>query len=384
MKILKIEFENLAHFLDGKCSVDLMATDRVMDSSGLYQVAGGIKVHNTIVFVGLNATGKTTILRLLRAAMQSLLYKADLNPLFSANEMIQDGTILRMLFFHQGKYYLLESTIGIREEHGARYAYYKEELLYEKRKAKVRAKRDLFGFQADADPVKVRSALDDDVRSYLKDSTSIVVSVTKDADGCVLDYLDLNHVNLVSSIGSTPHEVLDIFDESIETFLVEPQGNIMHYKVRFKDSSKIYDTMDMLALNHIISAGTIKGQGLLQLAINTLKKGGYLLVDELEAHLNKELVHVIIDLFKSPKTNPYGACLLFSTHYAEILDFINRKDNIYITRKRKGSLSVSKYADEYSRNDVKKSEMILSNVLKGTAPSYEKIQRMRDVICASL
>ena len=384
MKILKIEFENLAHFLGGKCFIDLMATDRVLDSNGLYQVAGGIKVQNSVVFVGLNATGKTTILRLLRAAMQSLLHNIDLNPLFSANEMIQDGTLLRMLFFHLDKYYLIESIIGIREEHGVRYAYYKEELLYEKNKARIRAKKDLSNFKTDIKPVKVRSALTADVRSYLKDSSSIAVSVTKDAGTLVLDYLDLNHVNLVSSIGNTPHEVLEIFDESIDKFLVEPQGNIMHYKVRFKDSPKVYDTMDMLALNHLISAGTIKGQGLLQLAINTLKTGGYLLVDELEAHLNKELVHVIIDLFKSPKTNPNGACLIFSTHYAEILDFMDRKDNIYITRKRNGMLSATKYAEECRRNDVKKSDVILSNALKGTAPSYERIQRMRDVICASL
>ena len=384
MKILRVEFENLAHFLDGKCVVDLVATDRVLDGNGLHTVENGIKTQNAIAFVGLNATGKTSVLRLLRAAMQSLLHKADINPLFSSSEMIHDGTILRIVFFHQDAYFLLESEIGIREERGFRYAYYKDEWLYEKRKSRVRARKDLFNFKLDAEIVKVRSELDDNVQSYLKDSISIAVSIAKDTDTCALDFLELNYVNLVSSVGSTPIEILNVFDESIEELVVELQGDDINCKVRFKDNAKVYETKNMLALNQIISAGTIKGQGLLQKAIIALQKGGYLLVDELEAHLNKELVHVIIELFKSPQTNPNGACLIFSTHYAEILDFMDRKDNIYITRKRDGMLSATKYADDCRRNDIKKSDVILSNALKGTAPSYEKIQRMRDAICAIL
>ena len=107
------------------------------------------------------------------------------------------------------------------------------------------------------------------------------------------------------------------------------------------------------------------------------------MVDELEAHLNKELVRVVLGLFTSQKTNPYGACIIFSTHYAEILDFsvLNRKDNIYITRKKNYLLTARKFSDEFKRNDFKKSEIILSNLLTGTAPKYDAIERLREYVC---
>ena len=122
------------------------------------------------------------------------------------------------------------------------------------------------------------------------------------------------------------------------------------------------------------------------MAVEVLRTGGYLIVDELEMHLNKEIVRVILSLFSERQTNPKGACLIFSTHYAEILDFalLNRKDNIYITRKINGLLSVNKFSTEFARNDFKKSEIILSNALTGTAPKYNAIQRLRDFVCKSL
>ncbi len=385
MKILRIEFDNLPHFRNGTFAIDFMATNRVISDSGLFHVSGNIRTNNTIVFIGLNATGKTTVLRLLRAAMRIVIDNEDLNHVLPANGMVKDGTIMRVLFFHRNAYHMLESVIGIVSKKGSKsYAYYKEETLAQKSKSHVRSKADLCNFMESASSIQKRSELDESVMSYMQDSRSIVVSVSKENESMVSEFLDLNHVNLFPTIGETPNEILDVFDDSIDTLIAEPQGSIMHCKVRFKNDKTEYDTVDMLALNQIISAGTIKGQGLISLAILALQKGGYLLVDELEAHLNKKLVQVIIELFKDKRTNPNGACLMFSTHYIEILDFIDRKDNIYVTRKNAGLLSASKYADEFKRNDFKKSDVILSNALKGTAPSYEKIQRMRDAICAVL
>lgn len=384
MKILHIGFKNLAHFHEGSCEMDFIAMDRVFSGSSLHEVSRNIRINNTVAIVGLNATGKTSVLRLVRAAMQIVIGNADLNAVLPANGMVQDGTIMQVLFFHRGAFHFLESIIGIAESNGGKHAYYKDEVLMQKRKSSVRSKNDLLDFEKNASSVIRRSSLDNSVQSYIKDSSSIVVSVSKGNESVVSDFLDLNHVNLFPTVGETPHEVLDVFDDSIDTLTAELQGDVMHYKVRFKNDEKVYSTIDMLGLNQIISAGTIKGQGLVSLAITALKRGGCLLVDEIESHLNKKLVQVIMELFGDGRTNPNGACLIFSTHYAEILDFIDRKDNIYITRKKNGEISISKYANEFKRNDFKKSDIILSNALKGTAPSYEKIQGMRDAICAAL
>ena len=93
---------------------------------------------------------------------------------------------------------------------------------------------------------------------------------------------------------------------------------------------------------------------------------------------------MILKLFDDQDINPNGACIIFSTHYAEILDFIRRKDNVYITRKTDGSLSVSKLSAEFRRNDIKKSDLFLSYYLLGTVPKFRQIQNLKETICQEI
>lgn len=84
---------------------------------------------------------------------------------------------------------------------------------------------------------------------------------------------------------------------------------------------------------------TENGRGvLLGRAVTILRTGGYLIIDDLEKHFSKEIVHMILELFDTQVSNPNGSCIIFSTHYAEILDFIRRTDNLYITRRKDGLL----------------------------------------------
>ena len=104
--------------------------------------------------------------------------------------------------------------------------------------------------------------------------------------------------------------------------------------------------------------------------IEVLKNGGYFIADELENHFNKKIIEFILGLFNDKRTNPKGACLIFSTHYPELLDFLSRKDNIYITTRNNDDLQLTRLSDckEVPRNDISKSRIILSNIIKGTAP----------------
>ena len=70
------------------------------------------------------------------------------------------------------------------------------------------------------------------------------------------------------------------------------------------------------------------------------------------------------------KVNPYGAMLIFSTHYAELLDEFERNDNIYIVR-NEGGITVQNLTDVLKRNDIKKSEAYQSGFLGGTVPMYD-------------
>ena len=110
-----------------------------------------------------------------------------------------------------------------------------------------------------------------------------------------------------------------------------------------------------------------------------------MIVDEIERGLNKSLVRTIIDLFLSGTTNPRGAQLVFTTHYPEILDFLPRKDDVYLlVRDSSHKTSVIKYSDRVERIENKKSEIVLSNYIKGTLPNYPDIRDLREYVARSV
>lgn len=112
-----------------------------------------------------------------------------------------------------------------------------------------------------------------------------------------------------------------------------------------------------------------------------MKSGGYLIVDDIESYMNKKYVQTILNILQDNKTNEHGATLIFSTHYIELMDSINRKDPIYVTRKDKnGKCDLVKYSNVVKRNDIKKAELLLSNYIEGTSPYYEDIQSLIESI----
>ena len=106
--------------------------------------------------------------------------------------------------------------------------------------------------------------------------------------------------------------------------------------------------------------------------LKVLKTGGYYLIDEFENHFNKKIIEFLLGLFTDVRTNPKSACLIFSTHYPEILDFITRTDDIYICRRNEQSgLVIDRlYAlKNMKRNDVSKSNLILKSIISGMSPN---------------
>ena len=388
MKIICVELENLRHFQDSKFKVDFFATDKVFEDNYLYKISNSVYSQTIIGFIGLNATGKTTALRLLKIALKIIIYNADLNSFETATNLLKDGTIIRTTFFHNEKFYRLESVIGCQNESAygkEQKFFYKEEILVSKSKSEIHSRKELTNFQGEK---LLRSELSKNVKDYLPDSQSFVNPIIKGNNCFVGDNLIFNYINMMSAFGNTPTPIIELFDENIEqlSMAADHSTNSIEWNLKFKQDNTIYHADNPISLNLLISTGTIRGQGLILRAIDALKSGGYLITDELELHLNKEIVKVILNLFKDPRTNPNGACLIFSTHYAEIFDFsiLDRKDNIYITRKSDGLLAVSKFSNEFKRNDFKKSEVFFSNALTGTAPKNDTIQRLRDFVCKSL
>ncbi|GAB3719268.1 ATP/GTP-binding protein [Spirosoma flavus] len=72
------------------------------------------------------------------------------------------------------------------------------------------------------------------------------------------------------------------------------------------------------------------------LILQTLDKGGVIIVDELDNSLHPKLSKFLVRLFNSPVTNKRNAQLIFASHEVTLLDKDNlRKDQIWFTAKDK-------------------------------------------------
>lgn len=382
LKILRIQFQNIPLYKDGQVEINLTATDRVSDVGQVYEIQKSLYTQKLIAFGGINASGKTTALKLLYLAFSIVLGNISLNtPGLMGVSFLGDKTTMKVDFFYKDRMYELQSDI---QKDARGHLSYTEETLQWKPARSIKSKKTIFEFPKENNCIKRRSTLAPETLSVLHDDDSIAIMETRGHDTLFAQVISLTNMNFCTTLGTSPMVVLNAFDPNLETLSSENHEGEISYRVKFKNQNHSYQVHNVAILSDMISSGTIKGQNLICMIQSILQKGGYLLVDELENHMNKALVQMILDVFKDPRINPKGACLLFSTHYTEILDFIDRKDNIYITRraKEKGNpLELINYADVVRRNDVKKSEVFISNYIGGTAPSYAYIEALKEALC---
>ncbi len=169
--------------------------------------------------------------------------------------------------------------------------------------------------------------------------------------------------------GSVPTEIISLLDPTtIEYITVEKVNDKVITRLKFYGQKELV-LLNPAELNAYLSSGTVKGVRVFSDAVRVLRTGGYLIVDEVENHFNRELVASLLRLFINKRTNPKGAVIIFSTHYPELLDELERNDSVFITRSDHG-LTIDNLNSLLKRNDMKKSEVYQSNFLGGTAPKY--------------
>jgi len=115
--------------------------------------------------------------------------------------------------------------------------------------------------------------------------------------------------------------------------IVRPSGMFFRHRTEEKGEAWL-----PLALE---SAGTVSLLELAPSIIDTLRHGGLLCIDELEASLHPALALTVVKMFNDPSRNPRNAQLIFTTHDTHLLGSIVgepalRRDQIWFTEKDDG------------------------------------------------
>lgn len=382
MKILRIRVDGLplykSPFDISFCAVQRVQNNHLDTVSNLF---GNIYVNTAEAFIGINASGKTTALKVVSFS-SLLLNAAPLNaeyiPKILGDEI---KTTFDVDFFFDDKIYHLNSEIIRQKKFDGSYTIQilSEKLWVKAVTSKVN-KTNLFNFDG-IEPERVRDNSDE----YLPDDVSIMIAVNKQTKhkSMFADLVGFTNFNIILPQGAVSSEIISLLDPTIEHITVEHINNKFIAKLKFygQEELVLYNPGELI--NIYLSSGTVKGVRVFTDAARVLKNGGYLIVDEIENHFNRELVASLLRLFMNKKTNPKGAVIIFSTHYPELLDEMERNDAVFITRSNQG-LTVDNLASLLKRNDMKKSEVYQSNFLGGTAPKYKSLAALQKSIIKSL
>ena len=98
--------------------------------------------------------------------------------------------------------------------------------------------------------------------------------------------------------------------------------------------------------------------------------------NEIENWFQKNVVFNLIFLFNDERINKNNAQLIFSTHYTEILDILNRQDSINITHKNNGRINIKNLKEYDIRVELSKSKQFDNNTFN-TSINYQQLMEVR-------
>lgn len=374
MKILRITAQGLPLFKQ-ELDLEFYTQQRVGedDKDKLFALKSNYYLHQAVSFIGINASGKTSVLKAINLALDIInnqpINHSEAKTILGSSQK----TTYKICFYDDGKICCLETIITSKKMKNGAYTYsIIEERLWEKPLYAVKSKKYLTDFSG-LQPVETRNTNE----AYLPDDVSLIIARNKKSHGPldVYSLLSFTNTNVLPFSEDIPLDVIAFLDPTIEKLCFEKdkQRELIHLK--FKEQEEIL-LNNAAELEQYLSSGTIKGIITFSMVREVLASGGCILIDEIENHFNKEIVTTMVRFFMDSNLNKNGSMLLFTTHYPELLDEYDRNDGIYIVRNRNG-ITAENLSNILKRNDIKKSDAYQSGFLEGTTPAYEAYLRLK-------
>ena len=382
MKLLKITAKGLPLFKQ-KLEITFFTHQRVSenDKEILINAFSNIYINPANGFIGINAAGKTSVLKVILLAL-GILNNEPINHINEKTILGDQGEVELSIYFYDDDENMncLQTVINSKKLNGKGVSYYIErEQLWEKPIGMIRTKKSLTDF-SNLLPVAVRN----ENEMYLSEDVSFIIAENKKYKRHIEIYnlLSYTNTNILPELEEIPLEVVRFLDPTIEALYFEKvKENVFIHLKFYGDKEIILNNSD--ELEQYLSSGTIKGIITFSMAIDALKTGGYLVIDEIENHFNKEIVTTLLRFFQDRKLNKNSGILIFTTHYPELLDEYDRNDSIHIVRNREG-ITVENLSNILKRNDLKKSDAYQSGFLEGTTPAYEAYLQLKKKISSSI
>lgn len=345
-------------------------------SERLTHLIGNLWVNNLVTVVGKNATGKTTIMKLIIGLMQNVIAGSSVVHSELNDVLIGKNPIKINIYFYGTNGYIYKDSLVYSLNSDLHQWYIEDEKIYQKKVTASMSKTKMFDF-AKTKVVLDRKTLDAVAASILSLDDSIFKSIISKEKYYIqtpintLFYTNFNALTYIQE--NVPTEILTFLDPSIEYLKIDFRPDDTKkdiYRLKFKNSDNEIVENSFTNITKYLSSGTAKGITLYGMIMAALETGSIIFIDEIEDHFNHTIIDAFIEYFTDKTININHATLIFSTHYSEILDQIDRTDEEYITR-RNNKISLQRYSQTHVRSDLSKAEVFESDYLGGTAPEYD-------------
>lgn len=351
----------------------------------LIHLIGSIWINKLIALVGKNATGKTTILKLIIGTLSLLLEDESISHTKLNDVLMGNSPIKINTFFYGSDKLIYRDELILKRDTNKKWIIDSEK-IYRKKATLRLTKKSLLEFD-DKQIIYDRKDIDGVAASVLATDDSIFRIIRKANNykaQSIVDTLIFTNINaLFYPYGSQniPSEILEYLDPTIDYLKidnveVDSNNRTAFYRLKFKHSNEEITDTNFATIENYLSSGTAKGVTLYGNILYALRTGGIIFVDELENHFNHAIVRTFIEYFVNNRINKNNATIIFSTHYSELLDDFERGDEIYVT-KRDNSIHLQRYSSAKIRSELNKGEVFDSDYLGGTAPEYDAYLKLR-------
>ena len=378
LKLLNIRV-NGYKLLEENFTFDFLTRTKVLESDlekEIFKIDTLLYSFRTLAVVGGNSSGKSTVLSLI---LKTIDFLSSGRWGYVEHEFKEDKIGLSISFYLDGNIYfysvnLLKNTSD--EGRNRLYALIDNESLFMKKYVKAKGKKNLENIDDAAD---VTSRY---LQNSLKD-TSAIINLVK--ENILVDAFTNNNVIAFDErlLSNSFYNILDNSNKELASSIIKLLDDSIEYiksdssdYVKFKRYNEDEQILKKIELISILSSGTLRGIELYLRAIKAIKLGKVFIVDEIEKCFQKNVVFNLIFLFNDERINKNNAQLIFSTHYTEILDILNRQDSINITHKNNGRINIKNLKEYDIRVELSKSKQFDNNTFN-TSINYQQLMEVK-------
>ena len=342
------------------------------------------RLLRTAVIYGPNAGGKSTVLQALQSMLGMVLLSGDLKkeetlvyaPFLLDTTSRKEPTAFEVSFLHEGYRYQYGFSCApnrILEEYLLEYSSARPTTLFQ-RSYDSASDKDIYTFSRTLRGPKNlwRDATQGNVLFFSRaaqlnseqffplwenffrssfvfnkifrpsfNSLLKYISENKKIKNSICKFLQVADINIadvtIEKMATTKNKFNSLYNDIIQNI----QDSYAKYDKHDKDNSYILFT-HTTPHGKVVLPASMESEGTIHLfyylapLLTTLQSGTVLAIDELDASLHPLLVRRVVEMFQSPKTNPKGAQLIFTTHDTSLLqdmETLFRRDQVWFVEK---------------------------------------------------